>query len=96
MGGVKDDLLGISILEKGSGPYLDNRTKEKIEEIQKERKLIKERIEKGMETPDFYKRRLETLQTKFDKLFKKNKKGGSVKTSKYSKGGGVRPAKYKI
>ena len=25
-----------------------------------------------------------------------NKKGGSVKTSKYSKGGGVRPAKYKI
>lgn len=25
-----------------------------------------------------------------------NKKGGSVKTSKYSKGGGVRTAKYKI
>ena len=47
-----------------------------------------------METPDFYKRRLKTLQEKFDKLFKKNKKGGSV--SKYSKGGGVRSAKYKV
>lgn len=96
MGGVKDDFLGISILEKGSGPYLDNKTKEQIEAIQKERKLINERIEKGMETPDFYKRRLEALQTKFDKLFKKNKKGGSVTKSKYSKGGGVRATKYKI
>ena len=94
MGEIRDDLLGISIFETGSGPYLDNKTKEQIEAIRKERKLINERIEKGMETPDFYKRRLKTLQEKFDKLFKINKKGGSV--SKYSKGGGVRSAKYKI
>jgi hypothetical protein len=34
--------------------------------------------------------------TRITKQRKKNKKGGSVKTSKYSKGGGVRSAKYKI
>ena len=31
MGEIRDDLLGISIFETGSGPYLDDKTKEAME-----------------------------------------------------------------
>jgi hypothetical protein len=37
---------------------------------------------------------IQSLQWYKDRL--KNKKGGSVKASKYSKGGGVRSSKYKL
>tara|TARA_R110002051_G_scaffold320187_1_gene405184 strand:+ start:388 stop:837 length:450 start_codon:yes stop_codon:yes gene_type:complete len=79
----------------------------KTDRDRRKRAWVKEQTEKKVDKyPSLYKYESqkenlkEKLENEFDRQSllkgKRNKKGGSVKTSKYSQGGGVRSAKYKI
>ena len=79
----------------------------KTDRDRRKKAWVKEQVEKKVDKyPSLYNNKSgkENLKERFEDEFdrqsllkgKRNKKGGSVKTSKYSKGGGVRKSKYSL